>query len=108
MAAMTMKPPPLPLPTYAPLTPEQAASPYRAMSRSYDDAGRGVDTLQAYFSGQPVSDEDLATAFMGGSGIMQPLRGIGDIVNYFRGTNYPHQPTPPASTAPAGPPMAST
>jgi hypothetical protein len=96
-------PPPNLTPTYPALTPEQAAIPYRAAARSYDALDRGRKTLQAFFNGQPVSDEDLTAAFMGGSGIMQPLRGIGDIVNYFRGTNYPHRPTAPPND-PASPP----
>lgn len=105
VAAMKMQPPPVSLPTYPPLTPEQQAIPYRAVPRSYEDAGRAWQNLNTIASGQPISDDDLVTSFMGANMLMQPLRGIGDIVNYFRGTNYPHEPTPtpPASFTPASP-----
>ena len=51
----------------------------------------------------PMSGSDVFKTVLGVSPLMQPLRGIGDIVNYFRGTNYPRQPTMPATIVlPAG------
>jgi hypothetical protein len=61
--------------------------------------------LDAITNGQPVpmSGSDVFKTALGVSPLMQPLRGIGDIVNYFRGTNYPRQPTTPATIIlPAG------
>jgi hypothetical protein len=107
MTAMKMKAPPLPVRKYPALTPEQQAMPYRSMPRMYDEMNRGLRNIDAIFNGQSVPDDDLVTSALGSSLLLQPLRGIGDAVNYFRGTNYPHQPTAPTASpaAPAGWPL---
>ena len=98
-------PPPFPyqLPNHPALTSAEEAVPYRATPRSYDAARNMSRNLDALVHGQPVSEEDLLTSALGSSPIMAPLRGIGDIFNYIRGTSYPQRPTPSVLTAPASP-----
>jgi hypothetical protein len=97
--------PPFPWPVNPSLTPEQEAVPYRAPPRFYEAYTRLRPVLDAITNGQPapMSGSDVFKTVLGVSPLMQPLRGIGDIINYFRGTNYPRQPTTPATIVlPAG------